>query len=152
MTHTGVLYMTDKKFQFQIKFDHSFTTVYYYLNWSLFSHSSLYEHRTEFYFVWHFEKVQTIHGWSHCLDLLELFSNPDCFQSSTVPQKYYNISFSIQIPLSWCCFSLGIVNSSIVGAKPTFELLKNTFLSIFITMIMQVNIPLHSFLNITVED
>lgn len=50
MTHTEILYMIDKKIQFQIKFYSSFITVYYYLNWSFFSYSSLWEHRTEFHF------------------------------------------------------------------------------------------------------
>lgn len=36
MTDTEVSYLTDKKFQFQMKFDYSFITTYYYLNWSLF--------------------------------------------------------------------------------------------------------------------
>lgn len=41
MTDTEVLQLTDIKFQFQMKFDYSFNTVFYYLNWSLFGYSSL---------------------------------------------------------------------------------------------------------------
>lgn len=118
--------MIDKKIQFQIKFYSSFITVYYYLNWSFFSYSSLWEHRTEFHFgtlkVTKLYMVQ-VSG--------QIFLNYLVTQIvSRVLQFLKNniiiLHFLIQIPLFGYCFPLGVINSSIFGAKNTFELLKNT--------------------------